>query len=214
MAGTEATAAWFATRWREPLRRIALTPSVRALRGDDYLDLAQAVGGMAVAGDGALDPARLRARYTIDRGPWLRMVSALLSELVADAGSIERASTVLALPHDTLTAWVRWLVSRGSPYAATSRWPVAPGCDTPKPVAYLDLAEAVERGGVAGDNAIDPPNVRDYYLVQLDSWQRMTADLFGQILTDAGSVRNAAKVLSVPRSTLGNWIRRAREAKP
>ncbi|WP_244923888.1 hypothetical protein [Enhygromyxa salina] len=187
---------------------------MRPLRGDEYLDLADAVGGLALAGDGALDPARLRNRYTIDRVPWLSMVADLLGQVVADAGSIERASTVLAVPLDTLTTWVRWLVSGGSSYAASSRWPVAPVGDRPQAAAYLDLAEAVERGAIDGDNAIDPPEVSDSYTVQLDSWERMQTDLLDQLINDAGSVRNAAKVLSVPRSTLTAWRRRARKAKP
>ncbi|PRP98522.1 hypothetical protein [Enhygromyxa salina] len=213
IVGTEATAMWFAARRPETLRRIAILRCVRPLRGDEYLDLADAVGGLAIAGDGALDPARLRDRYTIDRAPWLSMVADLLGQLVADAGSIERASTVLAVPLATLATWVRWLVSRGSPYAASSRWPVAPVGDTPQPAAYLDLAEAVERGALDGDNAIDSPEVADSYTVQLDSWERMEADLLSQVITDAGSGRNAAKVLSVPRSTLGAWMKRTREMK-
>jgi hypothetical protein len=214
LIGTEATALWFGAQWRDPLRRIALTPSVRALRGDDYLDLAEAAGNIAMLGDGALDPARLRARYTIYRAPWLRMVGELLGELLADAGSLDRASTVLAVPLDSLATWVRWLVSRGSPYAASSRWPLAPISDMPQADAYLDLAEAIEQGGVAGDNAIDPPNVRDVYMVRLDSWERMEANLLGQIVNDAGSVRNASKLLTVPRSTLARWMKRLREAMP
>jgi hypothetical protein len=213
IVGTEASAAWFAARRPNALRRIALTPGVRALRGDDYSDLAEVVGSVALAGDGALDPARLRSCYSIDRAPWLDMVVDLLGQLVADAGSIERASTVLAVPLDTLAAWVRWLVSRGSPYAAGSRWPVGPIGDKPGALAYEDLAEAVERGAVDGDNAIDPPSVSESYTIQLDSWERMEADLLDQVITDAGSGRNAAKVLSVPRSTLGAWMKRAREAK-
>ncbi|PRQ02029.1 hypothetical protein [Enhygromyxa salina] len=215
MVGSEATSLWCAGRWRDGLRRVALTPGVRALRGDDYLDLAEVVGSVGLAGDGALDPARLRAGYTVERASWVRMVADLLGQVVADAGSIERASTVLAVPLDVLAPWVRWLISRGSLCAADSRWPVAPIGDSPGAMAYLDLAEAVERGAVDGDNAIDPPSVSDSYTVQLDSWKRMEADLLCQVITDAGSSRNAAKVLDVPRSTLGAWSRRARarEAK-
>ncbi|PRP98557.1 hypothetical protein [Enhygromyxa salina] len=212
--GTDATAVWFAALRPDAVRRVGLTLSVRTLRGDDYLDLVEAAGDMAIAGDGALDPARLRRRYTIDRGPWLRMVADLLGQVVGDAGSIERASAVIAVPRDSLTIWVCWLLSRGSCDAACSRWPVAAVGDLPDAAAYLDLAEAVERGGVTGDNAIDLPSVRDFYVVQLDSWDRMAADLLGQVVTDAGSVRNAAKLLEVPRSTLSAWRRRGRGAKP
>lgn len=211
IVGTDATAGWLAAQRREALRRM---PCVRARRGDDYLDLAEAAGNIAMLGDGALDPARLRARYTIDRAPWLRMVADLLGELLADAGSLDRASTVLAVPLDSLTTWVRWLVSRGSLHAASTRWPLAPVCDMPQADAYLDLVEAIEQGGVAGDNTIDPPNVRDVYLVRLDSWERMEANLLNQVINDAGSVRKASKLLRVPRSTLGSWMRRLREAMP
>jgi hypothetical protein len=207
----DASAAWLASQQPDALGRVALAPSVRALRGDRYLDLAEAVGSLAVAGDGALDPARLRRHYTIDRAPWLRMVADLLGQVVGDAGSVERASTVLAVPLDSLIAWVRWFVSRGSITAACSRWPVAPIGDAPEAAAYDDLVEAVERGAVDGDNMIDPPSVRDSYTVAFDTWDRMEADLLGQIVADAGSVRRAAKVLGVPRSTLSMQVRRSRE---
>jgi hypothetical protein len=209
-AGMNASVAWLASQQPDALGRVALAPSVRALRGDTYLDLAKAVGSVAVAGDGALDPARLRRRYTIDRAPWLRMVADLLGQVVGDAGSVERASTVLAAPLDSLLAWVCWFVSRGSIDAARSRWPVAPIGDTSEPAAYDDLVEAVERGAIDGDNTIDPPSVRDVYAVRLNSWDRMAADLLGQIVADAGSVRAAAKVLDVPRATLGAWFSEAK----
>lgn len=157
----DASAAWLASQRPDALDRVALAPSVRALRGDTYGDLAEAVGSVAIAGDGALDPARLRRQYTIDRAAWLRMVADLLGQVVGDAGSIERASTVLAVPLDSLLAWVRWFVSRGSIEAACSRWPVAPIGDAPEAAAYDDLVEAVERGAVDGDNAIGPPGMRD-----------------------------------------------------
>jgi hypothetical protein len=207
--GTEASACWLASQQRDADPRVALTASVRALRGDDYGDLARAAGTMATAGDGALDPARLRSRYTLDRGPWLRMVADLLGQVVADAGSVERASTVLAVPLARLAEWVRRMVSRGCPHAAGSRWPTAPVTDTPEAVAYLDLVEAVERGAIDGDNAIGPIGVSEFYTVRLDSWERMEADLLEQVIADAGSVRKAAKVLGVPRATLGAWTRRA-----
>jgi hypothetical protein len=209
-AGMVSSAAWLASQRPDALARVALAPSVRALRGDTYDDLAEALGSVAVAGDGALESARLRRRYTIDRAAWLRMVADLLGQVVGDAGSVERASTVLAVPLDSLMAWVRWFVSRGSIDAACSRWPVAPIGDTPEAAAYDDLAEAVERGAVDGDNAIGPPSVRDIYTVRLDSWERMTADLLGQILADTGSIRAAAIVLDVPRATLGAWVHRKR----
>lgn len=77
-------------------------------------------------------------------------------------------------------------------------------------MAYLDLAEAAERGAIPGDNAIDSPGVRDSYTVRFDSWQRMEADLLAQVLADAGSARKAAELLGVPRSTLAAWTKRTR----
>lgn len=204
---TEASARWLASQQRDADPRVAQAPSVRALRGDDYGDLARAVGSMATPGDGALDPARLRSRYTLDRGSWLRMVTDLLGQVVADAGSVERASTVLAVPLDRLAEWVRRMVSRGCPHAAGSRWPTAPVTDTPDAVAYLDLVEAVERGAIDGDNAIGPVGVSESYTLRLDSWERMEADLLKQVIADAGSVRKAAMVLEVPRPTLGAWMK-------
>lgn len=59
----------------------------------------------AVMGDGSLDPARLRERYRVDAGPWLRMVGDLLAQVVGDSGSLEQASVVLAVPLRSLAAW-------------------------------------------------------------------------------------------------------------
>jgi len=74
---------------------------------------------------------------------------------------------------------------------------------------YGDLAEAVERGAVDGENTLDRTSVREFYTVRLDTWARMEAELLGRIVTDAGSIRRAAKLLDVPRSTLGARMRRA-----
>lgn len=207
--GMRASAAWLAAWRRTQLpHTLVLTSRVRALRGDDYGDLAEAAGAGALTGDGALEPARLRRLYWVSRAPWLRMIADLLGQVVGDAGSVERAASVLGVAPEDLFDWVRVFLSRGSARAARSRWPVAPAGDELELSAYLDLAEAVERGAVDGDNAIDPPRVREVYMVRLDSWTRMEAELLGQIVADAGSIRRAATVLSVPRSTLGSWIRR------
>ncbi|PRP97668.1 hypothetical protein ENSA5_31750 [Enhygromyxa salina] len=214
MIGTKASVEWLAARRADPMGRIALGPSARAFRGDDYLDLAEVGTRPAIAGDGALDPARLRQRYTIERGPWLRMVADLLGQLVGDAGSVEHAATVLAVRRPSLGKWVRWFVSRGSVDAARSRWPVAPGDDTPTSAAYLDLAEAVERGRLAFDNPPELSAVSDSYTVRLDNWERMTADLLRQIVADSGSIRKASKVVKVPRTTLATWVREGRRRWP
>lgn len=58
-----------------------------------------------------LDPARLRRRYKIDRAAWLRMVADCSGKLSAmPVRSSERPR--LAVPLDSLIAWVRGFVSR------------------------------------------------------------------------------------------------------
>jgi hypothetical protein len=209
LAAMDASATWLAPGQRRRTPRLVLAPSVLAHRGDSYRDMRDA--GAALAGDGALDPARLRRRYTVERAPWLRMVGDLLGQVLADAGSVERASTVLGVTLPRLTRWVRRFVSRGSKDAARSRWPVAPAADAPTLAVYDDLVEAVERGMIDGDNATEIPGVRGSYTIELDSWARMTGELLGQIVADAGSVRRAAQVIDVPRSTLGQWVKQRRK---
>jgi hypothetical protein len=43
--------------------------------------------------------------------------------------------------------------------------------------------------------------MRDFYTVKVGPWDVMAADLLSQILADAGSIRRAAKVLGLPKST-------------
>jgi hypothetical protein len=84
VAGTTASARWVAVaiaRGRLHTRR------ERGPRGEDYSDLIDAAMHGAVMGDGSLDPARLRERYTVDAGPWLRVVGDLLAQVVGDSGS-------------------------------------------------------------------------------------------------------------------------------
>lgn len=210
--GTRASVSWLARRPRsrpaEPRERLR---SVLVRRGDSYDDLADAARRFRVRGDGRLDPARLRRSYTIERRrPWLRMVGDLLGQVVADAGSLERGAAVLAVPLGSLAQWVRWLVSRGSVEAAWSTWPLPTGDEIDPTMAYADLVDAVERGSVDGDNVIDGPELRDSYTVRLDRWELMTGELVRAIVADAGSIRSAAKVLDVPRSTLNAWVKRHR----
>lgn len=73
---------------------------------------------------------------------------------------------------------------------------------------YVEFVEAVERGAVDGDNSLCVPSLQTQYVIALDSWAIMRADLLLQILTDAGSIRKAARVIDVPRSTLGAWFRK------
>lgn len=55
------------------------------------------------------------------------------------------------------------------------------------------------------------PRVRQVFQVRLDSWSRMQAWLLRQIIEEAGSIRKAAKVLDVPRSSLGRWVQSHRD---
>lgn len=126
------------------------------------------------------------------------MIGQLLAEVVADAGSVERAASVLGVSLDVLTEWVRWFVSRGSLDAASERWPVAPPRDQVAEMAYIDLVEAIERGGVDGDNELDPPSVRDVYKVRVDSWDRMEAELLAQMAIYGGASGNGVGAKDSP----------------
>lgn len=98
-------------------------------------------------------------------------------------------------------------MSRGSDAASRSVWPLdqADACEP-----YVDLCEAIERGNLDGDGhgEIEPPQLREFYCVRLDVWEVMSGEMLRQIVADAGSIRQAARVLDVPRSTLGAWLRR------
>lgn len=59
---------------------------------------------------------------------------------------------------------------------------------------------------------VDPPGMPDILTVGLDSWDAMTGDLLAQIVRAAGSIRRAARVIEVPKSTLAMWVRKHREA--
>lgn len=72
----------------------------------------------------------------------------------------------------------------------------------------LDLVEATGADGQIS------AGMRASYTVRFASWDEMTAELLEQILRDAGSIRSAAKVIGVPRSTLGSWVsKKARTRK-
>lgn len=86
--------------------------------------------------------------------------------------------------------------------------------DAPAPVAAARLGLSVaeletwfrwSRSGGGG--------VRVAYLVPVGPWERMIDDLLLTMVADAGSGRAVAKAVSVPHSTLGAWIRGARERR-
>lgn len=56
-------------------------------------------------------------------------------------------------------------------------------------------------------NERTPPGMRNEYTVQFGSWAQMEARLLAQAIEDAGSMRRAAKVLGVPRSSLSVWVK-------
>jgi hypothetical protein len=68
-------------------------------------------------------------------------------------------------------------------------------------------------GGIgARAGKIDPlGQIPDEFTVALADWDHMTADLLSQIIYAAGSIRRAALVIDVPRSTLSAWVRMHRE---
>jgi hypothetical protein len=77
---------------------------------------------------------------------------------------------------------------------------------------YSDLVDAFERGALRGDGEVDEPRFRVIYEVELDSWDRMMAELFLEVLTDADNLDLAATVLELPRDDLEVWLARARAA--
>jgi hypothetical protein len=57
-------------------------------------------------------PPEMRDEYLVKLGSWEQMKSDLLSQIIADAGSIRRAAKAIGVPKSTLSAWVREGVSR------------------------------------------------------------------------------------------------------
>lgn len=55
-----------------------------------------------------------RETYSVRLDSWENMHAALLAEIIADAGSIRRASKVIDVPRSTLSAWVREHKHRGT----------------------------------------------------------------------------------------------------
>ena len=215
--GMQASAHWLATRTRDSTPDIRLRV-VKIKRGDDYSDLAESARSFRLRGDGQLDPARLCQRYTIElRRSWLHMIGDLLGQVVADAGSRERAATVLGVPQRRFARWVRWFVSRGSAQAARRTWPVAAIEQLDGAHPYADLADAVLRGALIGDVLEDRilplHELQETYRVRLGAWDDMIGDLLSQISLDAGSLRKAAKAISMPRSTLAARLKRYQERR-
>ena len=50
------------------------------------------------------------------------------------------------------------------------------------------------------------PKMALRYTVRLDSWDHMMGALLAELIRDAGSIRKTAKVIDVPRSSLGRWV--------
>ena len=64
--------------------------------------------------DAEIPKPRLREIYCVRLDSWDHMEAALLAQIVADAGSIRRASKVIDVPRSTLSAWVRMHRERGT----------------------------------------------------------------------------------------------------
>ena len=183
-----------------------------------YGDLAEAARGSHLHGDGVLDAARLRPRYSLARRrSWLRMVGDLLGQVVADAGCYQRAAVVLVVPERRLLRWVQWFVSRGSERAARCAWPVLDvGNASEDAAAYADLVDAVVRGILDGEPPSKDPwprplvEIQEYYRIRFGPLDEMVFDLLTQVTEDAGSIRQASRALGMAPSTLSAKLRRAR----
>jgi hypothetical protein len=44
------------------------------------------------------------------------------------------------------------------------------------------------------------------FIVRRGTWDAMAASLIAQVIEDAGSIRRAARVLGLPKSTLARWV--------
>jgi len=92
----------------------------------------------------------------------------------------------------------------------------------PWPGNIRQLRNALLRAAVAGDGPIsaaalvpeapgqgrlDTPDPRRIS-VRRGTYAQMTHALLAQVIREAGSIRKAAKILEIPRSTLGAWVRR------
>lgn len=77
----------------------------------------------------------------------------------------------------------------------------------------FDMAVSVSTGGAEKRRLaqVDPPGMTGLYCVRLDDFHHMEADLLSQIIHDAGSIRRAAKVIDMPKSTLAARVRGHRE---
>ena len=74
--------------------------------GDDYGDLAEGVLRGGVDGDGVLDGPL--AQFTVRLGTWDSMIDALLTKLVVEAGTLQRALFSLGLPSmELVCAWAQ-----------------------------------------------------------------------------------------------------------
>jgi DNA-binding NtrC family response regulator len=62
--------------------------------------------------------------------------------------------------------------------------------------------------GAAGGPALPPPVAPVGLHVPRGDYATMQRDLLRQVVTEQGSIRRAARVLGVPRSTLGGWLKK------
>jgi hypothetical protein len=67
------------------------------------------------------------------------------------------------------------------------------------------VAADVARALAARDGRLGPDAVVTYS-VDRDTWDVMVASLLAQVINDAGSIRRAAKMIGLPKSTLATWV--------
>jgi hypothetical protein len=88
--------------------------------------------------------------------------------------------------------------------ACRAAWAAARGAasipDEPEPEPYVEPKRYQPREP-------KPPKMRETYTIKFGSWDAMAADLLSQIIHDAGSLRRAAKIIGLPRSTFGARVR-------
>jgi hypothetical protein len=72
------------------------------------------------------------------------------------------------------------------------------------------IASDAARAAAARDGRLGP-DAAITYSVHRGTWEAMEASLLAQVIADAGSIRRAAKVLGLPKSTLSAWVIKHRE---
>jgi DNA-binding NtrC family response regulator len=79
-------------------------------------------------------------------------------------------------------------------------------------------AAALSEGPIAPEDllpSIEPATARnDLIMVPRGDYASMTSALIQHVVAEEGSIRRAARVLGLPRSTLGSWVRQPWPLRP